>query len=175
MKMINRTRKLRSLNYAVNFTLSIFLRSAIYAVIVNLFSVGSGNTQEFHDPKFSTNLTSIEEHNASSETLIKEKFGNKISDISDLPRPRPLSTPRILPFPFRTSPAPQSPFPRPSLPRAPAPSLSQLQQASLPLSTRTCPTSALVCLASLCLFPMEGEVGEGKIEHHFPTQRLPTT
>ena len=81
--MINRTRKVRSLNYAVNFSLSIFLRSAICAVIVNLFSVGSGNTQEFHDPKFSTNLTSIEEQNASSETLIKEKFGNKISDISE--------------------------------------------------------------------------------------------
>ena len=80
--MISRTCKLNSLNYTRNITLRIFFRSAICAVIVNLFSVGSGNTQEFHDTKFSTNLTSIEEQNASSETLRKERFGNKITDIS---------------------------------------------------------------------------------------------
>ena len=80
--MISRTRKVCSLNYTRNIILSILFRSAICAVIVNLFSVGSGNTQEFQDTKYSTNLTSIEEQNASSETLIKEKFGNEMSDIS---------------------------------------------------------------------------------------------
>ena len=80
--MISRTRKVCSLNYTGNIILSILFRSVICAVIVNLFSVGSGNTQEFQDTKYSTNLTSIEEQNASSETLINEKFGEKISDIS---------------------------------------------------------------------------------------------
>jgi hypothetical protein len=41
-------------------------------VIVILFSVGSGSTEEINDTKFSTNLTSSEEKNVSTDTLIKE-------------------------------------------------------------------------------------------------------